>query len=569
MKARAAVPSSRARASRRHGIALWIGGTALILALSVGGVAFTPTTMPVALWWPAAGVSACLVLLAPARARPWALAVIFATTALGNLIGGREPTLSAAFGAANALEIALFVGILLRGRRDARLRTTTDSLRLAVAAAIASSAFGLLAGIIGAVTGRADFGATALLTTGSHLSAILLITPLVLLPRRHVAAPGVGEITAQIIVTITTIAVGFGVFVELRLSFLVFLPLIWATQRFSSRFAHIEALLIAAAILLLTRLTWPADAGIMVAVSLVGLLCAIAIFTVFTAVERSESLANAHRAVDAANARAAAARATAETLRVRYDLDRQREDFLSTTSHELRTPVTIIAGYTDLLREHDDLPAETDPWVHAIHRNTARLAGMLDDLLAFSRSQAAPAAGADIAASTLVTAVVDLHADDAARRGVGLTIARMPGLSLHADPIHARRALSSLVSNAVKFTPTGGRVHVDAAAVGDDVMITVADSGPGMSDETLAQAFEPFYRGEQSEARAMPGTGLGLAIARMLARRNGGEVTIVSRPGQGTRATLLLRRAGAAGPGLPAPADADADADDATRGAPS
>ena len=551
---------------------LWTGGPALILALSVGSVAFTPAHMPIALWWPAAGVSTCLALLAPARHRPWALVAVFAATSLGSLVGGRDPAQAIALGAANALEAAIFIALLLRTRTDVRLHTAADSLRFAVSALIASTAFGLLAGAIGSVTVHSAFGAMALLTAGSHLSAILLITPLVLLPRRRiVTVPGAGEIAAQIAVTIATLAIGFGFFFELRLGFLVFLPLIWATQRFPPRFAHVETLLIAIAILTLTRLAWPSRLGtglesIELATSTVGFLCTIAIFTVATAAERTASLANSRRALEAANARAEAARATTETLRVRYDLERQREDFLSTTSHELRTPVTIIAGYTDLLRENDDLPAETQPWVQAIHRNTGRLAGMLDDLLAFSRSQASPPVGVDIPASTLIAAVVDLHAGDAKRRSVSVTIDQTPGPTLHADPIHAKRALSSLVSNAIKFTPPQGRVHLTAVAVADDIMITVADSGPGMADETLLQAFEPFYRGEQSETRAMPGTGLGLAIARMLARRNGGEVTIVSHPGQGPRATLLLRRAGA--PALdttPTPAPAD----DATTGDPS
>ncbi|WP_454170681.1 sensor histidine kinase [Microbacterium paulum] len=118
----------------------------------------------------------------------------------------------------------------------------------------------------------------------------------------------------------------------------------------------------------------------------------------------------------------------------------------------------------------------------------------------------------------------------------------MPHLVAHADAAHAHRALAGLVSNAVKFTPTGGRVQIEVAQVADDVMITVTDNGPGMADDTLSQAFDPFYRGEFAGVAASPGTGLGLTIARKLARWNGGEVRIVSQSGRGTKATLLLRR---------------------------
>lgn len=85
-------------------------------------------------------------------------------------------------------------------------------------------------------------------------------------------------------------------------------------------------------------------------------------------------------------------------------------------------------------------------------------------------------------------------------------------------------------------------MQIEVAQVADDVMITVTDNGPGMADDTLSQAFDPFYRGEFAGVAAAPGTGLGLTIARKLARWNGGEVRIVSQSGRGTKGTLLLRR---------------------------
>lgn len=542
----AADRSAGAVASRSRRLAVWGLGAALIFALAVSGLVLSPPTPPVALWWPAAGASACLALLVPRSQRPAALVVIFAATTLGNLVTGRGPAMAVAFGVINALEIALFLWLLLRGRAGARLQTTGDSARLAVAATISAVALGLASGGLSATMGAGDFGGMAFLTAASHLSAILLMTPLVLLVPRTQRRLDRRELAAQIAVTVLTLAIAFGPLLDIRLGFLVFLPLTWANLRFPPVTAHIEALLIAIGVLVLTRAAWQPSvasgvAPTSLAINVTAFLCAISIFTVATVAGRGESLENAQRALNAAEARAEAVRATAATLRVRYDLNRQREDFLATTSHELRTPVTVIAGYADLLEENPDLPDDLRPWVEAIHRNTGRLASMLDDLLAF-RSGVSRPVFVDLPVTQLVAGTVGLHADEATRKDVAIVVAPARDLAVRADLAHAQRALSGLISNAVKFTPAGGRVTVEAHTVGVDVMITVTDTGPGMAEDTLAQAFEPFYRGEQAEVRAMPGTGLGLAIARMLARRNDGEVTLVSRPGQGTKATLLLRR---------------------------
>lgn len=550
MSARAVVDTITANVPRRR-VALRVGNIALIVALAAISVAATPANVPVAIWWPAAGVSAWLTITAPERQRNWAYVTVFAAVTLGCLLGGRAPLLSLAFGAAGTVEIALFTTLLLHRRTDARILGAADALRLAVVAAIASTTFGLLAATIAAVASPAadawrTFISVALLAGSSHLSALLLITPLVLLPDRPYDKPRRAEAIAQIVVTVISVVIAFVIFTQIRLEFLVLLPLTWAGARFSAKIAQTEAVLVAFAVVALSLASWHPLApdryvALALATGLTAFLCTIAIITTATCAERGQSLDNARHALQAAEA-TDAARTAAETLRIRYDLERQREDFLATTSHELRTPVTIIAGYTELLGETPDLPGQTRPWIHAIDRNTHRLAGMLDDLLAFSVTQTTAPAHDSLPVCTLVNDVVGRYAEDAHRKDIAIDVARMPHLVAHADAAHAHRALAGLVSNAVKFTPTGGRVQIEVAQVADDVMITVTDNGPGMADDTLSQAFDPFYRGEFAGVAAAPGTGLGLTIARKLARWNGGEVRIVSRPGLGTKATLLLRR---------------------------
>lgn len=544
-----ALPGRPSRRDARpwRAIAWWGGGGILIFTLSFASVAFAMPGIVLALWWPAAGVSAVLVLRAPASRRPAAVAVVLVASVLGRLLAGGavEPSLLA--GAASAAEVALLAWLLLRGRDDARLRTTNDAVRFIALSALCTLAFALLVAVVNAMFGGPDALPSALAAGTAHFSAIVLIAPIALFDPQPQPHPAAGELIAQLIVMALILATGIGPLEQLPLAFLTFIPLVWATLRFPPRLAHAQALVIAIVTVVIGRLsgvfTLSSAETNALAVTVGVFLAAIAIFTLSTTTERNESLINARAALDAAEASAEAARATAATLQVRYDLERQRQDFLATTSHELRTPITIIAGYTELLGELD-LPSEAVPWVDAVRRNTSRLAGMLDDLLAFSRAQAERPHIVDIAASDLVTIVVGRHVDTASAHDLTITVASTGGLAVAADRDDAIRALGNLVSNAVKFTPEGGHIHIEVAAVADDVMITVSDTGPGVAPDALAQVFDPFYRGEQSEARAMPGTGLGLPIARMFARRNGGEVTLVSLPGHGMKATLLLPRAG-------------------------
>lgn len=535
------------RSSRWRATAFWLGGATLILALSIVAVGFSVPEVPVALWWPAAGVSVALVLRAPTRRRAVAVCVVLVATTAGNLFAGRPADISAVYGAANTIEAALLSWLLLRGGRDPRLRTTTDAVRFVAVSAVCAVVFALLIALINITLVHSEPFASAVITGASHLSAVLLIVPLVLFDPQPQSPPAMSEFAAQIVVMVAVVAAGIGPVSPLPIAFLVFVPLAWAAQRFSPFVAHLQALIVAFATVLFSRLSMGVfDPGRIDAtdraITVAAFLAAIAIFTVLTTTERNESLVNARTAVDAAEESAEAARATAATVQVRYDLQRQREDFLSTTSHELRTPVTIIAGYSELLAEVD-LPAHAVPWVDAIHRNTGRLAGMLDDLLSFSRTQAERPRPREITASDLVDTVVGRHRETASTRTLEVSVATADEHAVFADPDDAARALGNLLSNAIKFTPAGGAVRIEAVDVATDLMFTVSDTGPGIGPDALAQVFDPFYRGEQAEVRAMPGTGLGLPIARMLARRNGGEVMIVSLPGHGTKATLLLPRA--------------------------
>ena len=542
-----------ARAQLRR-VAFWLGLPLLILVLSIGSVQLTTPDLSVAAWWPAAGVCAGFALRAPQHRRGVALLLIFATTGLGNALAERPPLVSVLYGIIDAIEIALLCWLLFRKNHDARLRTTTDAVRLVTASALSSLAFGTMIAVVNASLAGGEPATSAIVTATSHFAAVLLIVPVFLFVPQPQPHPPDAELLLQLVAMTLVLAIAIGLVTPLPLGFLVFVPLVWATLRLPPLLAHAEALVVAAVFAAAASTTF-AGRGLFpgttassaeLALTLTVFLATVGVFTVAATTERNESLMNAQVAVHAAERGAEAARATTAALQLRYDLERQRQDFLSTTSHELRTPITIISGYGELLSEID-LPDEAAVWVEAIHRNTGRLASMLDDLLAFSRTQAERPRPAGIAVPELVATALRPLSAAAAAKNLTIAVADTQGLVVHADRDDAARSLGNLISNAVKFTPEGGRIDIDSVEVGDDTMISVVDTGPGLRPDALDQAFDPFYRGEQSGARAMSGTGLGLPIARMLARRNGGEVLLVSLPGGGAKASLLLPRTAGAG----------------------
>ncbi|QEW00897.1 hypothetical protein F6J84_12805 [Microbacterium caowuchunii] len=229
----------------------------------------------------------------------------------------------------------------------------------------------------------------------------------------------------------------------------------------------------------------------------------------------------------------------------RIDLERQRDDFVATTSHELRTPITSLRGYTELLAESPRLPELERGWVEVVDRNARRLSELVEDLLTLGRARRAPVVRAAVeirdAADYLAdVALTQRPAADA--KDLSLHTAVAGPLPVRAVPRDVLRALGNLVSNALKFTPDGGEVRVSAVPDGREVIFRVADTGPGMTAETLSHAFERFYRAPDAERENTPGTGLGLAITRELAERNGGSVDLHSPAGGGLVAELRLPR---------------------------
>jgi signal transduction histidine kinase len=223
-------------------------------------------------------------------------------------------------------------------------------------------------------------------------------------------------------------------------------------------------------------------------------------------------------------------------------LEMVRRDFVANVSHELKTPLTSIAGYTEtLLAERGDADT-TQRFLEVILSNAQRMQRLVDDLLDLSRVESGrwrPTPVATDPASVARDAWAGLGRR-ASESGVELRIEVEPGLTAHLDADAARQVLTNLFDNALRHTPQGGRVTLSAHPDAGGVLLRVSDSGSGIGHEHLPRIFERFYRADPSRARAAGGTGLGLAIVRHLIESHGGRVWAESEVGHGTTIGMWL-----------------------------
>ncbi len=234
------------------------------------------------------------------------------------------------------------------------------------------------------------------------------------------------------------------------------------------------------------------------------------------------------------------------------ELDRARSQFITSISHELRTPITNLKLYTDLLRRAKQLE-KTEQYLQILEDQTSRLSALIQDILEMTTidSGDAMAAWENIQLSMVVTAAVNRHHNQAKALDVTLTTGPLPPNlpMVKGDPKRLAQALSELVENAVLFTPACGRVAVETAIIEetdhDWVTIAVHDTGPGITQDEQAHVFDRFFRGSLAQSGHVPGTGLGLSKVKEIMGAHGGRVTVESEVGRGSTFTLWL-------PGTPA-----------------
>jgi signal transduction histidine kinase/DNA-binding response OmpR family regulator len=237
--------------------------------------------------------------------------------------------------------------------------------------------------------------------------------------------------------------------------------------------------------------------------------------------------------------------------------NRAKSTFLATMSHEIRTPMNGVLGMIDVL-EHQGLNDAQTRTVSVMRDSAQALLRIIDDLLDFSKIEASRLDLEDTAFSLsgLIEGVVDTLRPQAIAKRLTLDVDIAAGSddALVGDPTRVRQILLNLLSNAVKFTERGGvRVLAGTTPLGEgrtQVTLAVSDSGIGLDEEQRARLFQPFVQADNSTTRHFGGTGLGLSIVRRLAQLMGGDASVESAPGVGSRftVTMMLRAAPADSP---------------------
>jgi len=225
-------------------------------------------------------------------------------------------------------------------------------------------------------------------------------------------------------------------------------------------------------------------------------------------------------------------------------LDRMKDEFVLTASHELRSPLTSVQGFAELLMlERERLSPKQVETVEIILDNTRHLVRLLNDLLDLARSDAgrltirpAPTDPAALVKDAVRTIRGQTEASDQQ-----LVAEIEPGLpELLVDPDRIRQVLVNLLANAHEYCPEGASIRVEVKRVGADVEIRVKDDGPGIPPEQLEHIFERFTRGDAGLTQRVGGTGLGLAISKSLVELHGGTIGAESAPGEGSDFHLRL-----------------------------
>lgn len=257
--------------------------------------------------------------------------------------------------------------------------------------------------------------------------------------------------------------------------------------------------------------------------------------------------------------------ALAETLRLRFhnaDLVRELSmtrdmaeqasrsnwETLAHVSHELRTPLNAIGGFADLMCQHMFGPlghAKYDEYAGDIRDSATHLTDLVEEILLYSRGHtgALRLEEETVKAAAEIEACVQMVRRAAHDAGVGLSVVVAPSLPLlRADPVKLRQIVLNLLSNALKFTPAGGKVTVTAQADAEGaVTVSVADTGIGIDRADLPRVIEPYVQlGNAFVGKPQSGLGLGLPIVKRLVELHGGRLVLVSEPGRGTTATVCF-----------------------------
>lgn len=218
-----------------------------------------------------------------------------------------------------------------------------------------------------------------------------------------------------------------------------------------------------------------------------------------------------------------------------------RQQMTADIAHDLRTPLSVILGYTEALSEGK---LEPEPEMLAVmHTEAQHLSRLIEDLKVIALADAGelPLNQQPVEPGLLLRRAADAHRVQASQKDIQIQVelpGRLPAVAVDVDRL--AQVLGNLLNNALRYTPPGGTIRLSASQDGEAVLLQVADSGPGIPAEALPDVFERTFRGDPSRHQTEGETGLGLAIARSLVEAQGGVISVASQPGQGATFTIRL-----------------------------
>ena len=225
-----------------------------------------------------------------------------------------------------------------------------------------------------------------------------------------------------------------------------------------------------------------------------------------------------------------------------------RRDFVANVSHERNTPATRLRLLAESLEEAiDEDPAQARLFATQLKKETERLSQLITDLLDLTRleSQERVENPVPVDVRSVLMTVLARMRSVARRKNITLQwkrFGRAAQYTVRGDETQLTSMFTNLVDNAVKYTPSGGRVEVTGGFEGSEIVIQVSDTGIGIPEEKLPRIFERFYRVDKARSKQTGGTGLGLSIVKHVAENHGGRVAVESTPGEGSTFTVYLPR---------------------------
>jgi two-component system OmpR family sensor kinase len=230
--------------------------------------------------------------------------------------------------------------------------------------------------------------------------------------------------------------------------------------------------------------------------------------------------------------------------RIERSFEGQRR-FTADASHELRSPLSRLRAELEVTLRRRREVGEYEETLRSSLEEVERLQQLIEELLELARIDTGQELEPPepVAVCEIVEAAVAGIAPEAVRRGVAVAVEPPPELLVNAAPVAAKIALTNILDNAVKFSPSGGRVTVTVTAGRAEAVIAVSDTGPGMAPDDLPRLFQRFYRGNASRSTGVSGVGLGLAISRALVERQGGRISVAAVRENGATFSVHLPRA--------------------------